>query len=86
MSEEAVIFVDIALDAWYRKYPSLEEVAPKTCSCGQSIQWKPFVAKGFVGVVVEDCSCEQTGEAVFLPTDPRIREQWSQILLSQRKP
>jgi transcription elongation factor Elf1 len=53
-----MIFVDYSLLEWLEKYPNLEILKLNCDSCGKElISDKPFVEKGYVGLISNKCIC-----------------------------
>lgn len=53
-----MIFVNSDLSAWLKKHPGLQVLKLNCDSCNkQMVSNKPFVEKGYVGLISEPCSC-----------------------------
>jgi len=53
-----MIFPEISLDAWLKKYPDLEVKQGKCDYCDASLETtRPFISKDFVGLKAPKCPC-----------------------------
>lgn len=56
-----MIFPDISIQEWKRKYPTLECVETRCIDCNAPvIAVKPYITKDYVGLVSNPCSCGST--------------------------
>lgn len=66
-----MIFRDVSLEEWLERYPELEIEEGFCNQCGKTMRTtKPFVEKGYVGLVSPKCSCGLNTNQVMtvLPT------------------
>ena len=53
-----MIYPDVPLEQWLKKYPALTVLKEKCRKCGTEVSTdKPFITDDFVGIHVSPCSC-----------------------------
>jgi len=78
-----VIYPDVSLEEWLRRYPDLK---PKTGLCdacgGPKPTVKPFRYRHGVGIQSEPCKCGKGrhSTSVMLVTDEKHIQMWTEIL------
>lgn len=71
-----MIFPDIDLDDWIKKYPALEVISRPCHYCKSSrVANIPFIEKDWVGLQSKDCSCG-FGKGISIST-PNPHSQFS---------
>jgi len=78
-----MIFVDVPIEAWLRRYPELSIVEGICNSCERPLKAnQPFVTKGYAGLRAEDCLCgENTHTSMSLVSTSRQKHrEWNETL------
>lgn len=78
-----MIFPDVSVVEWIKKYPSLSEVTTSCFDCGREIVAnKPFITKHYVGLVSSKCICGSNCTGCECKTTSTIEEhnKWSMIM------
>jgi hypothetical protein len=53
-----MLYPDVTVEEWCKRYPALERYLPAFCLCGRSVNvLKPYVAKNTLGLSSEACVC-----------------------------
>jgi hypothetical protein len=78
-----MIFPDIKLKSWLKRYPELEIESGICDNCGKDMPTiKPFIEKGAVGLISADCICKknknQSMTVIF--TDEEENSYWMDFL------
>lgn len=77
-----MIFPDVSLQDWLKKYPELEVITRSCDACGALMHaTKPFLEKGYAGLVTV-CPCGgRTHQAMScVTTSKEESREWSEIL------
>lgn len=79
-----VIYPDVSVEVWCRKYPALRELQIGKCSCGQPVQeLKPYYAKYTLGLVSGMCSCGTEGAFfISIPREGPLLDAFAGALLT----
>lgn len=72
-----MIYPDVTLEAWEKKYPSITK--PLQCHCGLYPPARPVVFKGYVGVETEPCTCGGSRMGRYQPVGKEL-DEWRDIL------
>lgn len=57
-----MIYPDVTVEEWLRRYPVFREDIPSECICGREINsFKPIIFKDRVGIVSGLCACGVDG-------------------------
>lgn len=78
-----MIFPDIRLEDWLKKYPELDLLEKECDSCGRTmIANVPFITKGFAGVISPNCQCgkNRTICSSRVTTSSEEHIKWSKLL------
>jgi hypothetical protein len=78
-----VIYPDVPLEQWLKKYPALKIVTNSCKSCGSEISTdKPFVATDYVGLEAHNCqTCGNNQRAMsILITGKSLLKKWENII------
>lgn len=72
-----VWYLDVSLEWWLKRYPSLEKAARRVrmCQCWRSreVKWVPAVAGSFVGIQIGGCPCGKTkGHFLVASRDSKV--------------
>lgn len=66
----------ISLRRWFKIYPSLETSLPLYCDCTRELtNIVPFVAKNYIGIKSDACSCGLGKQILSIPRNEKIRMQ-----------
>lgn len=79
-----MIFPNVSLEKFLKKYNELEIESGFCNNCHKEIKTeKPFIEKGFVGLISHDCSCNKNTNQVMtmIPISKKEIEYWNQFLI-----
>ena len=78
-----MIYVDVPLKQWLKKYPELKVLRKKCSKCGQiRFTDKPFVMKDYAGVTAGTCPCGGDGRTAssMVTTNEKKAAEWKALL------
>lgn len=78
-----MIYPDIPLKVWLKKYPDLEVLSHKCESCGEiSKSETPFLTKEYAGLESQPCSCGKGrgGCSTYVTITKEAHLKWSNLI------
>lgn len=78
-----MIYPDVTVEEWTKRYPGLKVVSTTCCECGSKINTdRPFVSMDYVGLESGPCSCGNTRStaANVLTRTKKSHDEWTAIL------
>jgi hypothetical protein len=75
-----MIFPDVSLEEWKKRFPKLKEIVGACDACGASmITRRPFLEKNYAGLVAESCSCGKNRHApiIGVTTSAQEHQKWA---------
>lgn len=79
-----MIFVDVKIDDWLKRYPELQVKETECPDCGEIIMaLRPFISKDYVGLTSGPCTCGSVRARCESSVTRSVREHmsWDALLL-----
>jgi hypothetical protein len=76
-----MIYPDVSLEKWFKKYPFLKDYIPLTCICGKQVyEVTPYYTHLSAGISTGVCECGiKAAETCSMPRNERCRQIMAEI-------
>jgi hypothetical protein len=78
-----VLFPEVTLDQWLKKYPELEVIEGFCDHCGEPLKAvKPFITNRYAGIMAPECRCGKNRHSVMslVTNSYKTHLEWESIL------
>jgi hypothetical protein len=83
-----MIFPNVSLKDWLKKYPELKVISSQCENCGKKMKTtRPFIEKHFAGLRIDTCPCGKNRHSsmTMVTITAEKHQEWADLLLEFKK-